>query len=137
MVVEESQLAGGRATTRLAVVTSFRHRLITALALAAIGLSLGGCQKAISVGAVNRCGVDVEIQADTVREATTRWVMVRAGDQEKVAAMGENTEMFYVNLRASGNGEARSFDVLTTSLGKPPADVDYEALLVLEGDRCP
>ncbi|MGS2620124.1 hypothetical protein ACVCAH_37525 [Micromonospora sp. LZ34] len=111
--------------------------MIAALTLAAIGLSLSGCQKAISVGAVNRCGVDVEIQADTVREATTRWITVRAGDQEKVAAMGENTETLYVNLRAPGNGEARSFDVPTTSLGKPSADVDYEALLVLDGDRCP
>jgi hypothetical protein len=24
-----------------------------------------------------------------------------------------------------------------TSLGRPPADVDYEAQLVLEGDGCP
>lgn len=118
-------------------LTSSGHRVLAALALAAIGLSLGGCQEAITVGAVNRCGTDVEIQADSVREATTRWIMVRAGSQEKVGATGENTKTLFINVRVLGSGEARSFDVPMRSLGKPPADVDYEAQLVLEGDRCP
>jgi hypothetical protein len=118
-------------------LTSSGHRVLAALAVAAIGLSLGGCQKAITVGAVNRCGVDVEIQADSVREATTGWITVRADGSEKVVATGENTKTLYVKVRAPGSGEGRSFDVAMRSLGKPPADVGYEAQLVLEGDRCP
>ncbi|MEV1144915.1 hypothetical protein [Micromonospora sp. NPDC049799] len=119
------------------MVKSPRHRLIAALAVAAIGLSLGGCQQAISVDAVNQCGADVELQLDTVRETTTQWVTLRAGDQDGVASVGENAEMLYVKVRAPGAEGARSFDVPMTSLGKPPAGADYEALLVLEGDRCP
>ncbi|MER6590882.1 hypothetical protein ABT214_03245 [Micromonospora purpureochromogenes] len=119
------------------MVPSSRHRLIAALAFMAIGLNLGGCQKAISVGAANRCGADVEIQADSVRESTTRWVTLRAGDQDGVVQVGENTETLYVNVRAPGTGEARGFDVPMRSLGKPSADADYEAQLVLEGVRCP
>lgn len=119
------------------MVTSSRHRVIAALALAAIGLSLGGCQKATSVGAVNRCGADAEIQADSVSESSSRWIMVRASDHNSVVDVPQNAETLYVKLRAPGAGEARSFDVPMTSLGKPAAGVDYDAQLVLEGDRCP
>jgi hypothetical protein len=71
-VLRRRRLPGLNATARLVTVISSRHRLIGALVLAATGLSVGGCQKAVSVGAVNRCGADVEIQADSVSE-------VRAG----------------------------------------------------------
>jgi hypothetical protein len=119
------------------MVISSRHRLIGALVLAATTLSLGGCQKALDLGAVNRCGSDVEIQADSVREGTTRWITVRAGDRNSVVQVGESIETLYVNVRAPGGGGIRSFDVPITSLEKPPAGADYEAQLVLEGNRCP
>lgn len=119
------------------MVISSRHRLIGAVVLAATGLSVGGCQNALDVGAVNRCGVDVEIQADSVREATTRWITVRAGGRNGVVQVGESIETLYVNVRAAGGGGIRSFDVPITSFGRPPAGADYEAELVLGGDRCP
>jgi hypothetical protein len=114
-----------------------RHRLIGALVLAAAGLSVGGCLKAVSVGAVNRCGVDVEIQADSVSESSSRWITLRAGDRDSVVDVPEKSETLYVRVRAPGAEEIRRFDVPMTSLGRPPTDVDYEAQLVLEGDRCP
>lgn len=119
------------------MVTASRHRVIAALALAAIGLTLGGCQKAVTVGAVNRCGADVEIQADSVSESSTRWTTLPAGDQDSVVDVPQNAETLYAKVRAPGGQEIRSFGVPIRSLGKPPADVDYEAQLVLEGDRCP
>jgi hypothetical protein len=119
------------------MVFSSRHRLIGVLVLAAAGLSVGGCLKAVSVGAVNRCGADVEIQADSVRESSSRWTTLRAGDRDYVVDVGESAETLYVRARAAGADEIRSFDVPMTSLGPPPADVDYEAQLVLERDGCP
>jgi hypothetical protein len=118
------------------MVISSRHRLIGALALAATGLSVGGCQKAVS-GAVNRCGADVEIQADSVSEISSRWTTLRDGDRDSMVDVPENAETLYVRVRAQGTGEARSVDLPMTSLGRPPADVDYEAQLVLAGHRCP
>jgi hypothetical protein len=119
------------------MVISFRHRLIVALVLAATGLSVGGCQKAVSVGAVNRCGADLEIQADSVSESSSRWTTLRPGDRDSVVDVPESAETLYVRVRAPGAEEIRSFDVPMTSLGRPPADVGYEVQLVLEGDRCP
>jgi hypothetical protein len=118
-------------------VISSRHRLIGALVLAATGLSVGGCQKAVSVGAVNRCGADVEIQADSVSESSSRWTTLRAGDRDSMVDVRENAETLYVRVRAQGNGEARRVDLPMKSLGRPPADVDYEAQRVLAGHRCP
>jgi hypothetical protein len=119
------------------MVISSWHRLIGALVLATAALSLGGCQKALSVGAVNRCGADVEVQADSVTESTVAWIRLRAGDRDGVVAVPQNAETLYVKVRAPGAGGARSFDAPMTSLEKPPAGVDYEAQLVLEGARCP
>jgi hypothetical protein len=113
-----------------------RHWLIGALVLAT-GLCLGGCQEALTVGAVNRCGAEVEIQLDTVREATTQWITLRDGGGGSVADVGEGAETLYVNVRTPGAAGVRSFEVPTASLEPPPAGVDYEAQLVLKGDRCP
>jgi hypothetical protein len=121
----------------LAMVIPSRHRLIGALILAATGLSVGGCQKAVTVGAVNRCGGDVEIQADSVSESSSRWTSLRAGDRDSIVDMSESAETLYLSVRAQGTEEIRSVDLPMTSLGRPPADVDYEAQLVLAGDRCP
>lgn len=118
-------------------MTSCTHRLIGALVLAASGLSVGGCQNAVSVGVVNRCAVDVEIQADSVSESSTRWTTLRAGDRDSIVDVPENAETLYVRVRAPGTEEVRSIDLPMTSLGRPPADVDYEAQLVLAADRCP
>lgn len=118
-------------------LTSSEHRVLTALALAAIGLSLGACQKAITVGAVNRCGADVEIQADSVGDSSVPWTRLRDRDQDSVVDVPEATATLYVKVRTPGTGEGRSFDVAMRSLSKPPADVDYGAQLALEGDRCP
>jgi hypothetical protein len=119
------------------MVISSRRRLIAALVLASAGLSVGGCLKAVSVGAVSRCGADVEIQADSVSESSSRWTTLRAGDRDYVVDVSERAETLYVRVRAAGAEEIRSFDVPMTSLGRPPADVDYEAQLVLDGDGCP
>ncbi|MDH6465559.1 hypothetical protein M2302_005761 [Micromonospora sp. A200] len=54
-------------------VTSSRHRVLAALALLAIGLGLGGCQKAITVGAVDRCGANVEVKAGSVSNSSSGW----------------------------------------------------------------
>jgi hypothetical protein len=116
---------------------SSRHRLIGALVLAATGLIVGGCQEAVSVGVVNRCGADVEIQADSVLESSSRWTTLRAGDRDSVVDVPESAQMLHVWVRAPGAEEIRSFDVPMTSLGRPPADVGYEAQLVLEDDGCP
>jgi hypothetical protein len=125
------------ATARLAMVISSRHRLIGALVLAMTGLSVGGCQNAVSVGAVNHCDVDVEIQADSVSESTTRWATLGAGDQASVVDVSESAETLYVRVRAPDTEEIRRVVLPMTSLQRPPADVDYEAELVLAGDRCP
>ena len=119
------------------MVISPRRGLIAALVLATVGLSLGGCQKALSVGAVNRCGADVEIQADSVSESSTRWITVRADDQDSVVDVPQNAKTIYIKVRAPRAGGTRSFEAPVTSLEKPPAGADYEAQLVLEGDRCP
>jgi hypothetical protein len=119
------------------MVISSRHRRIGALVLAATGLSVGGCQEAVSVGAVNHCGTDVEVQADTLRESTTHWIALSAGDRDSVVDVPESAESLYVGVRAPGTEERGSFKVPMTSLGRPPTDVDYEAQLVLAGDRCP
>jgi hypothetical protein len=118
-------------------LTSSGYRVLAALALAAIDLSLGACEKAINVGAVNRCGADVEIQADSVADSSSRWTRLRDRDQDSVVQVPENAKTLYVKVRAPGTEEARSFDVAMRSLGKPPADVDYDAQLALEGDWCP
>lgn len=119
------------------MVISSRHRLIGALVLASTGLSVGGCQNAVSVGAFNHCGADVEIQADSVSESTTRWTTLGAGEQASVVDVGESAETLYVRVRAPDTEEIRRVDLPMTSLQRPPADVDYEAQLVLAGDRCP
>jgi hypothetical protein len=119
------------------MVFSSRHRLIGALVLAATGLSVAGCQKAVSVGVVNRCDADVEIQADEGSRGSNRWTRLRAGDRDSIVDVTENAETLYVRVRAQGTDEIRSVDLPMTSLGRPPADVDYEAQLVLAGDRCP
>ena len=116
---------------------SSRHRLIGALVLAVTGLTVGGCQNAVGVGAVNRCGADVEIQADSVSESSSRWTGLGAGDHASVVDVGENAEMLYVRVRAPGTEKIRSVGLPMTSLRWPPADVDYEAQLVLAGDWCP
>ena len=116
---------------------SSRLRLIGALVLAATGLSLGGCQNAVTVGAVNRCVADVEIQADTVSESSTGWVTLGAGDRDGVVDVPEDSETLYARVREPGAKEIQSFDVPMTSLGQPTGDVDYETQLVLWGDRCP
>ena len=116
---------------------SSRHGLIGALVVAATGLIVGGCLKAVSVGAVNRCGADVEIQADSMSDSSSRWTTLRAGDRDYVVDVSERAETLYVRVRAPGAEETRSFEVPMTSLGRLPADVDYEAQLVLEGDGCP
>jgi hypothetical protein len=121
----------------MAMVISSRHRLMGSLVLAATGLSVGGCQNAVSLGALNRCGVDVEIQADSVSESSTRWTTLARGDREGVVDVAENAEMLYVRVRAPGTEEIRSFDVPMTSLGRSPVDEDYEAQVVLAGDRSP
>jgi hypothetical protein len=119
------------------MVISSLHRRIGALILAATGLSLGGCQEAVSVGAVNHCGTEVEVQADDLREGATHWTTVRSRDRDSVVDVPENTDMLYVRVRAPGTEESRRFKVPMTSLGHPPTDADYEAQLVLAGDRCP
>jgi hydrogenase maturation factor len=117
------------------MVISSRYRLVSVLVLTT--LTVGGCQNAVDVGAVNRCGVDVEVKMDTIRDGSTRWITVHAGDRENVVAIGENSETLYVEVRPAGGQPTRTFDVPTKSLGRPPAGVDYEAELVLEGERCP
>lgn len=119
------------------MVICSRHRGIGALVLAATALSLGGCQRAVDVGAVNRCGVEVEIQADSVSESTTRWITVRPGGRASVVQVEEHAKTLHVKVRTPGTPAIRSFDAPMASLERPPADVDYEAQLVLEGDRCP
>jgi hypothetical protein len=121
----------------MAMVISSRHRLIGSLVLAATGLSVGGCQNAVSVGAFNRCGADIEIQADSVSESSSRWTILGAGDRDTMVDLPENAETLYVRVRAPGTEEIRNVDLPMTSLGRPPTDVDYEARLVLAGDRCP
>lgn len=114
-----------------------RHRLIGALLLTATALFLGACQNAVTVGAVNRCGTDVEVRADSVTDMTTHWVTVRAGGDRSVVDMGQSIKTLYVNVRTPGSERIRSFEVSTASLGKPPAGASYESQLALEGDRCP
>jgi hypothetical protein len=48
-----------------------------------------------------------------------------------------HAETLYVSVRAPGTEAVRSIDLPMTSLERPLADVDYEAQLVLAGDRCP
>jgi hypothetical protein len=131
-----SMAAKRNATAAIAMVTSSRHRVTGALVLAT-GLSVGGCQNPVSVGAFNRCGVDLEIQADTVSESSTSWIRLGSGDRDDVVQVGENAERLYVRVRVPGAEEARSFETRMASLGRLPADVGYEAQLVLVGDRCP
>ena len=119
------------------MVFSSSHWLIGLLVLAATGLSLGGCQNAVSVGAVNRCGADVEIQADSVNEGSSRWTTLPSGDRASIVDVPENAETLYVSVRAQGTEEMRGANLPMTSLGRPPADVDYDVQLVLAGDRCP
>jgi hypothetical protein len=116
------------------LVISSGRRVIRVLVLAT-GLSVGGCQNAVSVGVLNRCGVDVEIQADSVTESSSRWTTVRAGDRDAVVDVPENAETLYVRVGVPATEETRRVDVPMTSLGRPPADVG--AQLVLAGDRCP
>jgi hypothetical protein len=116
---------------------SSRLRLIGALVLAATGLSLGGCVNAVSVGAVNRCGADVEIKADSVSETSVEWTTLRDGGRDGVVDVPEDAETLYAWVREPGAKEIQSFDVPMTSLGQPAGDVDYDAQLVLWGDRCP
>jgi hypothetical protein len=46
-------------------------------------------------------------------------------------------DTLYVWIRAVSGDETGGFEVPMSELGKPPEDADYEAELVLEGDRCP
>ena len=119
------------------MVISSKHRVVGGLVLAATGLSVGGCQNAVNVGAFNRCGVDVEIQADSVSEGSSRWTTLHAGARDAMVDVPENAETLYVRVRMPATEEIREVDVPMTSLGRPPAVVDYEAQLVLSGDRCP
>jgi hypothetical protein len=123
-----------KCTAAMAMVISSGRRVIGVLVLAT-GLSVGGCQNAVSVGVFNRCGVDVEIQADSVTESSSRWTTVRAGDRDAVVDVPENAETLYVRVGVPATEETRRVDVPMTSLGRPLADVG--AQLVLAGDRCP
>ena len=92
------------------MVISLRRGLIAALVLATVGLSLGGCQDALSVGAVNRCGEDVEIQADSVSESSSRWITVRADDQDSVVDVPQNAKTLYVidsHPKVDGNRKSK------------------------------
>jgi hypothetical protein len=72
-----------------------------------------------------------------VTGSSSRWTTLRAGDRDSIVDVPENAEALYVRVRAPGTEEVRSIDLPMTSLGRPPADVDDEAQLVLVGDRCP
>jgi hypothetical protein len=105
-------LPARNATAGLAMVISSRHRLIGALVLAATGLSLGGCQKAVSVVAVNHCGADLEIEADSVGESSSRWTRLRAGDRDSMVDVPENIETLTSRCvrRAARNPKRRPAD---------------------------
>jgi hypothetical protein len=72
-----------------------------------------------------------------VSQSSTGWATLGAGDRGEVVDVPQDAKTLYVRVRTADADQTRAFDIPVGSLERPPEDVDYEAELVLEGDRCP
>jgi hypothetical protein len=107
------------------------------LLLLAIAVSLAGCQRSTTVSALNKCEEQIQVSASSVSVEEPEWITLTAGQRDEIAGVGERAQTLYVDVRTGDGGEIQHFEVPMDQLAEPPADTDYEAELVLAGDRCP
>jgi hypothetical protein len=107
------------------------------LLLLAIAVSLTGCQHSTTVSALNKCETQIQVSASSVSVEEPEWITLTSSQRNEIAGVGERAQTLYVGVRTGDGGEIRHFEVPMDQLAEPPADTDYEAELVLEGDRCP
>jgi hypothetical protein len=117
---------------RLRVSPGVTLRCWCAAATVACLLGLAACQGGIQVGVLNRCGHTLEAQADQAG-----WATVSAGKREHLVTLGEKATQMDVQVRRSKNEPTTEFGVPIADLPKPPAGVDEDIELTLQGDRCP
>lgn len=110
-----------------------------ALVSAIMMLSIAACQRSTTVGALNNCDLPVEVRAASRSSsvAEVRWKTINAGKRSHVVGVVEGRQALYVDVRSGTDGQIEQFEVPMDQLANPPKDADYEAELVLEGDRCP
>jgi hypothetical protein len=97
---------------------------------------VAGCQGAITVDAVNRCGRAVEAQGGENADSRGGWVTFRQGEHGGLVSMVENATQVLVEVRTDEDAPITSFVVPIANLPQPTeGDADVE--VVLEGDRCP
>ncbi|MEV1143908.1 hypothetical protein [Micromonospora sp. NPDC049799] len=117
-------------------------RIFLLLAGTAVLLAFTGCQRALNVGAVNRCGHPIEIVGDSASELRqSGWVSMGEGQRWYVLSAAESTDRLYVWVRRPDAQQPMRFEIAVAELPRPPADATSETRIdreiVVEGDRCP
>lgn len=65
------------------------------------------------------------------------WARLAPAERRYTASVSENPRRLYVQVRASKGAAPVEFAVEVADLPKPPAGVDDDVEIMLEGDRCP
>ncbi|MFI7575968.1 hypothetical protein [Micromonospora sp. NPDC049497] len=117
-------------------------RISLLLAGTAVLLALTGCQRALNVGAANRCGHPIEVNTNSAPELPqSGWVSMSEGQRRYVLSAAESTDRLYVWVRRPDAQQPMHFEIAVAELPRPPADATYETRIdveiVMEGDRCP
>lgn len=134
-----------RASTALAVPRAsppargvLTGRLLGTVALATVLPILASCQSGIGVSALNRCKQAVEVRADdSAKGFATVWHTIGVGERTEIVTIAEDARLIYVQVRANENALPMQFIATVADRPKAPPGVDYDAEIVLEGDRCP
>jgi hypothetical protein len=114
-----------------------KRRTGSAVLLVAAMVTLSGCQRSTTVGAVNNCGTPIQVSASSVSAEEPEWISLAAGQRDEIAGVAESAQTLYVDVRTGPGDDVRHYEVAIDELAQPPAATRYDKELVMEGDRCP
>jgi hypothetical protein len=97
---------------------------------------LVGCQRAIDVDVLNRCGQAVEAQGGSTADSRGGWVTVGQGKSTGLVSLVEDATDLYVDIRTGRGEKITTFVVPISSLPKP-AKGDADVEVTLEREHCP
>lgn len=126
--------------TNAPVTARRRSPLVPGLICTCIVLLLTGCGDSLSVGAMNRCGYAVEVDAgsSTITAAKDpHWTQLADGERSGVRSIREDADRVFFWVRTAADGEVLQFDLAVDELVRPPEGANYEIEIILDGDRCP
>lgn len=114
------------------------NRLIGMWVLLIVVISVaGGCQRSISVGAVNRCGVAIEVRGSDgpLDVSSTQWIALDSGESGAVVGLPEAATRLFIAVVTGDQPEERRFEMQISNLELSQTE-DLDVEVVFGGPDC-